>query len=66
LSDPDRSIALAYGVWKEKNMYGRKIMGIERSTFLISPDGSIAKVWRRVKVDSHIDEVIDELKLVTR
>ncbi len=63
LSDQDHSIAEAYGVWKEKNMYGRKIMGIERTTFLIDPEGNIARVWRRVKVDGLVDEVIDELKV---
>lgn len=65
ISDPDHKVAEQYGVWKEKNMYGRKIMGIERSTFLISPDGKIARAWHRVKVDQHVDEIIDELKMVT-
>lgn len=64
LSDTDHSVAEAYGVWREKNMYGRKIMGIQRSTFLIAPDGRIHKAWRKVKVDHHVDEVLDELKLV--
>lgn len=63
LSDPDHSIAAKYGVWKEKNMYGLKLMGIDRSTFLINPGGEIARLWRRVRVNGHIDEVIDELKL---
>lgn len=65
LSDPDHKVAELYGVWKEKNMYGRKIMGIQRSTFLIAPDGRLHKAWRKVKVDTHVDEVLDELKLVT-
>lgn len=64
LSDPDHKVAELYGVWKEKNMYGRKIMGIQRSTFLIAPDGRLHKAWRKVKVDTHVDEVLDELKLV--
>jgi peroxiredoxin Q/BCP len=63
LSDTDRKAAEKYGVWKEKNMYGRKVMGIERSTFLISPDGKVHKAWRKVKVETHADEILDELKL---
>jgi peroxiredoxin Q/BCP len=65
LSDPDHTVAELYGVWREKNMYGRKIMGIQRSTFLIGPDGRVHKAWPKVKVDHHVDEVLDELKLVT-
>ncbi len=65
LADPDNTIAEAYGVWKEKNMYGRKFMGIERSTFLIDPQGKIRKIWRRVKVDGHVDAVIEELQALT-
>ncbi len=49
-ADPERSAIEAYGVWKEKSMYGRKYFGVERSTFLIGRDGRIAKVWRKVKV----------------
>jgi peroxiredoxin Q/BCP len=64
LSDPDHQIAQDYGVWKSKNMYGKKVMGIERSTFLISPDGVIHKAWPKVKVEGHADEIMDELKLV--
>ena len=64
LSDPDHKIAEAYGVWKEKNMYGKKIMGIERSTFLINPNGELYRIWKRVKVEGHVDEVMDELKAV--
>lgn len=66
ISDPDKEIAAAYGVWKEKNMYGKRIMGIERTTFLIDPNGEIAKIWKRVKVDGHIDEIIDELQMIAR
>jgi peroxiredoxin Q/BCP len=64
LSDTDHSVAEMYGVWREKNMYGRKIMGIQRSTFLIAPDGRIHRIWRKVKVEGHVDEILDELKLV--
>lgn len=48
----------AYGVWAEKSMYGRKYMGIERTTFLIAPDGRIARVWSKVRVPGHADEVL--------
>ena len=58
LSDADGTTCEDYGVWVEKNMYGKKSMGIERSTFLIDADGKIAKVWRKVKVDGHVDEVL--------
>jgi peroxiredoxin Q/BCP len=56
--DEDHSIAEAYGVWKEKSMYGRKFMGIERSTFVIAPDGTIKKIFRRVKPAGHAEEVV--------
>ncbi len=52
----------AYGVWKEKTLYGRKSMGIERSTFLIDPDGRVAAVWRKVKVPGHVEAVLDSAK----
>jgi len=57
-ADPEHSAIDAYGVWKEKSMYGRKYFGVERSTFLIGRDGRIAKVWRKVKVPGHADEVL--------
>ncbi|QQM29139.1 peroxiredoxin [Martelella lutilitoris] len=60
-SDEDHSVAKAYGVWKEKSMYGRKFMGIERSTFLIGPDGVLKKIWRKVKVDGHAEAVLAEV-----
>ena len=60
-SDEDHSVAEAYGVWKEKSMYGRKFMGIERSTFLIGPDGVLKKIWRKVKVDGHAEAVLAEV-----
>ena len=52
----------AYGVWVEKSMYGRKYMGVERSTFLIGPDGKIEKIWRKVKVPGHAAEVLAAAK----
>jgi len=58
VADEDHSIAEAYGVWKEKSMYGKKFMGIERSTFVIGPDGDIRKIFRRVKPAGHADEVL--------
>ena len=59
LSDENDEVCEAYGVWKEKSMYGKKFMGIERSTFLIDADGKIARVWRKVKVPGHADEVLE-------
>ena len=53
---------MKYGVWVEKNMYGRKFMGIQRATFLIAPDGKIAAAWPKVKVAGHSDEVLTALK----
>ncbi len=57
LSDEDHQIAEKYGAWREKNMYGKKSMGIQRSTFLIDAKGRIAKVWPRVQVDGHDEQV---------
>jgi thioredoxin-dependent peroxiredoxin len=62
LCDPEHEVAEKYEVWREKVMYGIKKMGIERSTFVIAPDGKIAKAWRKVKVDNHADEVLKALK----
>jgi len=61
LSDTDKKVAEAYGVYKEKSMYGRTYMGIERSTFVIDKDGKIAQIYRKVKVDGHSDEVLGAL-----
>ena len=61
LADPDHKIAEKYGAWREKNMYGKKSMGIQRSTFLIDAAGKVAKVWKRVKVDGHDQQVLDAL-----
>lgn len=62
VSDPDKTVLQDYGVWVEKSMYGRKYMGVERSTFLISADGTIAEVWRKVKVPGHVDAVMEAVK----
>jgi len=62
LADPDHKVAQKFGAWREKNMYGKKTIGIVRSTFLIGPDGVIQKVWRSVKVDGHDAAVIEALK----
>ena len=61
-ADPDHEVLQKYGVWKEKSMYGRKYMGVERSTFLIDENGHIAKIWRKVKVKGHAAEVLDAVK----
>jgi peroxiredoxin Q/BCP len=57
LSDEQGEVCDAYGVWVEKNMYGRKYMGIERSTFVIDEKGTVRKIWRKVKVPGHVEEV---------
>lgn len=62
LSDTSHQTLEAYGVWQEKNMYGRKSMGVVRTTYLIGPDGKVKKVFPRVKVDGHIHEVLAALK----
>lgn len=62
LADPDHAVAEKFGAWREKNMYGKKKMGIARSTFLIGSDGVVTKAWKAVKVDGHDQQVIDALK----
>ncbi|MBA97876.1 MAG: peroxiredoxin [Sulfitobacter sp.] len=62
LADVDGSVTEAYGVWVEKNMYGKKAMGIERATFLIDAQGNIARIWRKVKVAGHVQEVLDAVR----
>jgi peroxiredoxin Q/BCP len=57
-SDEQGELTEAYGVWVEKSMYGRKYMGIERSTYLVGKDGKVRAVWQKVKVDGHADEVL--------
>jgi peroxiredoxin Q/BCP len=62
LSDTDKKVCEAFGVIKEKNMYGRKVKGIARTTFVIGPDGKIAHVFNNVKVEGHADQVLAYLK----
>lgn len=66
VSDEDGKVLEAYGVWVEKMNYGRKYMGIERSTFLIDKAGKIARVWRKVRVKGHVDEVLEAAKTLTK
>ncbi|WP_412049142.1 peroxiredoxin [Hoeflea sp. Naph1] len=61
-SDEDKSMLQAYGVWKEKSMYGRKYLGVERSTFIVDRDGRIVRIWRKVKVPGHAQEVLEAVK----
>ena len=61
LADSDKKMIEAYGVWKEKSMYGKKYMGIERTTFVIDENGKIAHIFPKVKVDQHYDEVLEAL-----
>ena len=62
LADESKKVCEAYAVWVQKSMYGRKYMGVERSTFLIDKSGKIARAWRKVKVPGHVDEVVAALK----
>lgn len=62
LSDEASDVCERYGVWKEKSMYGKSYMGIERSTFLVGPDGKVARAWHKVKVPGHVEEVLAALK----
>jgi peroxiredoxin Q/BCP len=61
-SDEARTVLEAYGVWKEKAMYGRKFMGVERTTVLVDPEGRIARIWRKVRVPGHVDEVLKAVR----
>ena len=63
LSDEDHAVAEAYGAWALKKLYGREYMGIQRSSFLVDPDGRIARAWPKVKADGHAAEVEDALRL---
>ena len=62
LADPDHKVAEKYGAWREKNMYGKKSMGIQRSTYLIDAEGKVAHVWQRVQVDGHDAKVLAALQ----
>ena len=64
-ADEDGKVTDAYGVWVEKSMYGKKYMGIERATFLIDGKGVVQKVWRKVSVDGHVDEVLEAAKALS-
>jgi len=65
-ADEEGKVVEAYGVWVEKSMYGRKYMGIDRSTFLIDGAGKIRRIWRKVKVPGHVDEVLDAVKALAK
>ena len=62
LADEERKAAEAYGVWVEKSMYGRKYMGVERATFLVDKAGTIARIWHKVKVPGHAEEVLEAVR----
>lgn len=62
LSDVETKVIQKYDVWKEKSMYGRKYMGVERSTFIIDENGKIEKIYRKVKVTGHVDQILSDLK----
>ncbi|MBE3555810.1 MAG: thioredoxin-dependent thiol peroxidase [Firmicutes bacterium] len=62
LSDPDHQVAEAYGVWQEKKNYGKTSMGVVRTTFILDPQGRIAKIFPKVKVDGHVEKVIEALQ----
>jgi thioredoxin-dependent peroxiredoxin len=64
-ADEDRDAVLAYGVWREKSMFGRKFMGVERSTFLIDSKGVIARIWRKVRTPGHAEQVLEAAKALT-
>ena len=64
IADEEKKLCQTYGVLKEKSMFGKKYLGIERSTFLINADGNIAKIWRNVKVKGHVEEVIKAIKAI--
>ena len=64
LSDEKKTVVQAYGVWKEKSLYGRKFMGIERTTFIIDEQGKLDDIFQKVKVDGHLEEVLAELDVM--
>ena len=61
LSDADTRMQQAWGVWKERTMYGKKVMGTERTTVIVAPDGTVARIFPKVKVDGHVGEVLAAL-----
>lgn len=61
-ADPEKTACEAYGIWVEKSMYGKKYMGVERSTFLVDAEGKLAQIWRKVKVAGHAEAVLDAVK----
>ena len=61
LADVDHEVAEKFGAWREKNMYGKKSMGVQRSTFLIDAKGKVAKVWKKVQVDGHAEDVLQAI-----
>jgi peroxiredoxin Q/BCP len=61
LSDPDAEVHRAWGVWKEKNMYGKKVMGTERTTVVVSAEGKVERIFPKVKVEGHVSSVLDAL-----
>lgn len=61
-SDESKDVLNAYGVWAKKSMYGREYMGVERTTFLVGGDGKISRIWRKVKVPGHAEEVLEAVK----
>jgi peroxiredoxin Q/BCP len=62
LADSDHKVTEKYGAWREKNMYGKKSMGVQRSTYLIDANGRVAQVWKRVQVEGHDEEVVAAVK----
>ena len=62
LADPDHAVSEKYGAWREKNMYGKISMGVQRSTFLIGPDGKLLRIWKRVSVDGHDAAVLEAVR----
>jgi len=62
LADTDKKVCQSYGVWKEKSMFGKKYMGVNRETFLIDKEGTVRKIWHKVKVDGHAQEVLDTIQ----
>jgi peroxiredoxin Q/BCP len=64
-SDEDGKVCERFGVWVEKTLYGRKFMGIERATFLLDAKGAITRIWRKVRVPGHVDDVLKEVKALT-